>query len=542
MMTAISSRIKPPVAAQPSPAHPLADHLAGCWLLNEGAGQMVRDTSGQHHDGSLSGNLAWMPDAFGPAVECDGYDDWISMGNCLNLGTDDVTLLALVRYSAADQPEQWEGDHIAAIAGKGYLGPSSGYGLSIGAGNKICWQVRNQGTVFSIASNSALNDGQWHAAVAVCDRDSSTGLRLYIDGVPQSATANPTSIAGIDIADSAAFAIGSRQDTSLAWAWDFLGRVAAVYVWKRVLTETEIGLLQREPFALFARRRTPACFAFPGGAVVDFAGSAHGVSSASATLQVVRSLSGFSVARATAMAVLRKAGCVALPGTRSRLRDALSNGMTSTAFKLGTMLTHGWFWARRRGCTAIYRGPSITEVDFNHILQVADPLSKEIALPTHLSHPPGSTHCYLVRRFNGCGDQERTTTAAVTICIGPEGQLVQSAPNAVLGLKGQWIDGHRLRLTWFYSPLGQKAAPQEFHIYWDDGTGPMDLEHPFATVPYGGCRFYQWETEPLGDGQYTFVVRSCDATHVENMSPAIVVRSMTGPVPEAPTILGAGAA
>jgi hypothetical protein len=541
MMTATSSRIKPPVAAQPSPAHSLADHLAGCWLLNEGAGQVVRDSSRQRHDGSFSGGPLWVPGAFGPAVEFDGNHDWISMGNCLNLGLDDVTVLALVQYSG-DQPQQWEGEHIGAIAGKGYLGPSSGYGLSIGAGNRICWQVRNQGSVFAIASDSALNDGQWHVAVAVCDRDSSTGMRLYVDGLQQSTTANPTSIAGIDIADSAAFAIGSRQDTTLAWAWDFLGRVAAVCVWKRVLTEAQIGLLQREPFALFARWRTPACVAFPGGAVVDFAGSAYGVSSASATLQVVRGLSGVSAAHATATAVLRKAGPVTLPGARPRLRDALFNGMTSTAFKLGTMLTHGWFWTRRRGCTAIYRGPSVPEVDFNHILQVADSHSQEVVLPAHLSHPPGSTHCYLARRFNGCGHQERTTAAAVRVCIGPEGQLVRPAPNAVLGLQGRRVGGHRLRLTWFYSPLGQKAAPQEFRVYWDGGTGPMDLEHPLATVPYGGRRFYQWEAEPLGDGQYTFVVRACDANHVENISPAIVVCPVTGLVPEAPTILGAGAA
>ena len=540
MMTAISSRIKPPVAARPSPAHPLADHLAGCWLLSEGAGQVVRDISGPCHDGSFSGNPAWTPGAFGPAVEFDGNNDWISMGNCLNLGTDDVTLLALVQYSG-DQPEQWEGEHIAAVAGKGYLGSNSGYGLFIGAGNRICWQVRNQSTVFNVASNSVLNDGLWHVAAAVCDRDSATGMRLYIDGVRQSATADPTSIAGIDITDPAAFAIGSRQDTNMAWAWDFLGRVAAVCVWKRVLTEAEIGQLQREPFALFVRRRAPACFTFPAGAIVDLAGSAHGVSSATATLHVIRGLSGASAARATATAVLRKAGSVTLPGARPHLRDALSNGMTSTAFKLGTILTQGWFWARRRGGTAVYRGPSITQVDFNHILQVADPQSKEVVLPMHLSHPPGSTHCYLVRRFNGRGDQERTTAAAVLVRIGPDGQLAQPAPNAVLGLQGQRIGGRRLRLIWFYPPLNQEAAPQEFHVYSDGGAGPMDLEHPLATVPYEGCRFYQWETEPLGDGQYTFAVCPCGVNHVESMLLVSVVCPMTGLAPEAPTILAAGA-
>jgi len=363
-------------------------------------------------------------------------------------------------------------------------------------------------------------------------------VRLYIDGVPQDATANPTSIAGIDVASSAAFAIGSRQDTNQVWAWDFLGRVAAVCVWKRVLTDAQIGQLQREPFALFARRRTSVCFTSPVGAVVDVAGAAHGVSSAAATLQVVRSLSGVSAAHANATAVLRKAGSPTTPGERPRLRDALAKGLSSTAFKLGTTLTQGWFWARRCGCTAVYRGPSAAQVDFNHILQVADPGGGEIVLPAGLSHPPVSTHCYLARRFNSHGAPERTTAAAVMMCIGPDGRLAPPAPNAVLGVKGECIGSHRLRLTWFYCPLDQETAPQEFHIYGDGGTGPMDLEHPLATVPYGGCRFYQWETGPLGAGQYTFVVRPCDANHVESLSLVSVVCRMAGLSPAAPTVLG----
>lgn len=541
MTIAIPSRLKPPVAFGPNPAHPLADHLVGCWSLSEGAGRVVRDLSGQRHDGNFSGGPLWAPGAFGPAVAFDGSDDWISMGNCLNLGTEDVTVLALVQYSAADQPEQWEGEHIAALAGKGYLGPSSGYGLSVGQSNKVCWQVRNQGAVFSIASNAALNDGQWHTAIGVCDRDSSIGARLYIDGVQQSATANPTSIAGIDVNDPAAFAVGSRQDTSMVWAWDFLGRVAGVCVWKRVLTDAQISQLQCEPFTLFARRRTPACFAFPAGTIVDLAGSAHGVSSASGTLQVIRGLSGVSAAHATATAVLRKAGSPTEPETRPRLRDALVNGMTSAAFQLGTTLTQGWFWARHRGGAAVYRGPSLTQVDFNRILRVAGPEPGAIALPSGLSHPPDSTHCYLVRRFNSRGDTERTAAAAATVRIGPDAQLAPPAPNAVLNLRGEQIAGRKLRLTWLYPSLDQEAAPQEFHIYWDGGTGLIDREHPLGVIPYEGRRFYAYETEPLGAGQYTFAVRPSGANHVEVASLVRAVCSVVTLSPDAPAVLGAEA-
>ncbi len=535
MMVTTSSKIKPPIAGL-NRACPLTDRLAGGWLLHEGTGQAAHDLNGYHHDGTFSGGPLWRVAAFGPAVEFDGNDDWISMGNCLDLGADDITVFVLVQYSA-EQPEQWEGEHIGAIAGKGYLGPDSGYGLSIGAGNKICWQVRNQGTVFNVVSDSALNDGQWHVAVAVCDRDSATGMRLYIDGVRQSATADPTSIAGLNITDPAAFALGSRQDSNLAWAWDFLGRVAAVYVWKRVLTETEIGQLHREPFALFARRRTAAAFTASSGTVIDLAGMACGISSASASLQTTCSLAGIATAHTVAVGVLRRARAATLQDESTWRREALCNGMTFNAFKLGTVFMQGWFWVRRDGCAAVYRGDSIHQVDLSRLIDVADAECQEIPLPTYLSHPAGSTYCYLVRRFDSCGRQEKTSTAAVILRIGPDGQLAPPAPNGIFDLKGEQISGRRLRLTWFYHPLNQETAPQEFNLYSDGATGQVDLEHPIATIPYQGRKFYQYETASLDAGLHRFVVRPRGADSVESLSSATVTCPVIALAPEAPTIL-----
>jgi hypothetical protein len=183
----------------------------------------------------------------------------------------------------------------------------------------------------------------------------------------------------------------------------------------------------------------------------------------------------------------------------------------------------------------------MTQVDFRRILHVAGPDTGDIPLPAGLSHPPDSTYCYLVRRFNSRGDPERTTAAAAIVRIGPDGQLTPPAPNDVLGLTGEQVAGRKLRLTWFYSPLDQEAAPQEFHVCWDNGAGPIDLEHPLATIPYEGRRLYQFETESLAEGRYTFVVRPGDANHVEAASLTSIVCPLAGFSPEAPTILGAEA-
>ena len=53
------------------------------------------------------------------------------------------------------------------------------------------------------------------------------------------------------------------------------------------------------------------------------------------------------------------------------LREALYNGMTANAFKLGTVLTGGWFWMRIGGCSVLYRGPGMSEINFDDLLAVS---------------------------------------------------------------------------------------------------------------------------------------------------------------------------
>jgi hypothetical protein len=116
--------------------------------------------------------------------------------------------------------------------------------------------------------------------------------------------------------------------------------------------------------------------------------------------------------------------------------------------------------------------------------------------------------------------------------------LTPPAPNGVRGLTGRQRAGRKLRLTWFYSPLDQETAPREFHVCWDATTGWIDWEHPLATIPYDGPRRYQYETGPLDQGRYTFVVRPGAGDPVEAASRASLVCSITGSSPAAPTILG----
>jgi hypothetical protein len=107
------------------------------------------------------------------------------------------------------------------------------------------------------------------------------------------------------------------------------------------------------------------------------------------------------------------------------LKDALFSGMTSNAYKLGTVLSLGWFWMRTAGCSTLYRGPSMEKVDFDNLLVVAELNADTISPPDYLPHDNGSTYFYIVRRVNGCGYQEHTLSAAVRVSLDTEGNLAE---------------------------------------------------------------------------------------------------------------------
>ncbi len=568
MLTRTQSRIEPALCGPVNPAHPLARGLAGCWLLNEGAGRVVHDAAGHHRDGSFSGGPIWSASRFGRAIDLDGTDDWISMGDCLDLGTDDVTVLAIVNYSAANQPDLWSSTRYGAIVGKGHLdGAGRGYGLAVNTGNKVQWQIRNQSTAFSAVSDNALNDGQWHLAIGVCDRDDSTGVRLYIDGVLQSTPADATTFNGIDLSGSRAFAIGSRQDeTGGGWFWDFTGSIAMVCVWKRVLAEAEIRRLQQNPFEMLARRGSIAVLAPSTGVIIQCAGSVGAVAGATAATRVVRNIMGVTAAVASVDGALSTTGLVLLSGTVngcSTLHAALSvakpqaapsaarqtetawligalfNGATHAASMLGTSLTQGWFWVRRNGCTAVYRGSGVTQMDFSRILHAAEADAREISLPTYLSHAPGSIHYYLVRRFNSCGRAEKTVAAAAVLRIASDGHWAPAEPNAVHGLRNEPTGATGVRLVWFYCPLDQEAAPERFNVYRGNTAGSVDFENPVAVIRYEGRKFYGWQGVGVLGDLGVFVVQAVSRDDIEGKLSTVPVPPVASSPPESPVVLAA---
>ena len=199
------------------------------------------------------------------------------------------------------------------------------------------------------------------------------------------------------------------------------------------------------------------------------------------------------------------------------LKDSLFAGNTANAFKLGTVLSLGWFWVRGSGCSVLYRGLSLEAVDFEDVLAVAALDAVTIDAPDYIGHDPNTIYFYVVRRANGCGKLERTLGAAVRVVIDANGDLAESQASGVFEATIEQVADSKAMLLWYYCPLGQEAVASSFNVYCDNGTGQIDYQNAIATVSYSGRGIYRYQSSVLGGDAYLFAVRAVDAGAAEEI-------------------------
>ncbi len=223
------------------------------------------------------------------------------------------------------------------------------------------------------------------------------------------------------------------------------------------------------------------------------------------------------------------------------LKEALFSGMTSNAFKLGTVLALGWFWNRINGCLVLYRGLGMERIDFTNILAVAEQDIDTISPPNYLPHDNNVTYFYVVRRVNGYGYQEQTIAAAAKVSINADGHIAKPQPNKIFAWRVKQVDSDKIQLLWYYCPIRQKSKPVCFLVYWDSGSGQIDYENPIATIDYEGRIFYSYLSNTLELSRYLFAIRAEDISGVENSSLAQLKIQLNTTNPDAIDILSAEA-
>lgn len=151
-------------------------NLIGYWKLNEGAGDIAYDSSGNNNNGLISGTLDWVQGQNGNALYFDGYDNYVSIPDNLIANSEIITVAIWFKTSYSGvligcengQFPSFEFEYVPLI----YVG-------SDGRLRAQFWIGGPSQSETPITSTSAVNDGKWHQAVLVGNLNTQY---LYLDG------------------------------------------------------------------------------------------------------------------------------------------------------------------------------------------------------------------------------------------------------------------------------------------------------------------------------------------------------------------------
>ena len=501
-------QLKPTRGIRLNKSHHISRGLVGCWLFNEGSGGQVFDLSGNGHTGTLQADTHFAPGKFGSGLSFDGTGDYVGLADTALLNPSSQLTIVVWAYNTKSANQVWVGKEGSGTNRSYYLRQTNTSGIYIG------FILSEDGSAFSAwqSGNAVYPLNEWIQIAAVYNSAESSP-RLYVNGALVAGSwatgAMPASL--YDNSEPLSFGVRRASGTPADY---FEGKLDHVMMWNRSLSSSEIALLYREPFCMFERAWIPKLI---GGQIVNLAGNSVALSSLSATAKAMRKVGGNVVSTSDVAAILNLIRSLLYIESNWK-REALFNGMTANAFKLGTTLSLGWFWVRVAGCSVLYRGSSMGEIDFVNILVVAEQDAREISPPSYISHNSGSTYFYVVRRFNDCGYQERTLAASVKVSIESNGELAEPQPNKVFDSGAELVDGNKILLVWYYCPLEQKSQPMCFNVYYDGRTGQINYENPLAIIGYKGREFYSYQCGALEAGRYLFAIRTENASGIENSS------------------------
>lgn len=231
--------VKPLVGAQLDRSHPLAQGLAGLWLMNEGSGLSVYDYSGNDNHGVLVNGPTWAAGKDGWAVSFDGTNDYVLATSPVGLPSGDVPRTLFAR-------SYWTSIGTAAgycIGGYGNAANGKNFQLSAASFNANFWVLGWGGNYDWNTGISATSlAAGWHTYAVTYDGSSTI---LHIDG-----TARATTSAFAWDTNPQRVVIGREIDLI---GHEYTGLIGDFSIYDRALTADEVAWLTAEPYCMFAR-------------------------------------------------------------------------------------------------------------------------------------------------------------------------------------------------------------------------------------------------------------------------------------------------
>ena len=196
----------------------------------------TNDSSGNGHHGDPNGGPTYVPGVDSQAISFDGLDDYVAIQdvNYAGTGHNEVSVCAWIRTSHSydqtiasfDRSEYWRFE-INGYADDGEIG----------------WDVSTSAGIVNLASNTRVDDAQWHHAAGVFDNGT---MAVYVDGNREAlATGGETFGTGttrfgfVGSQSEADVFDGNRSNSPNL----FDGELDDVRIYSRALSQTEVASL-----------------------------------------------------------------------------------------------------------------------------------------------------------------------------------------------------------------------------------------------------------------------------------------------------------
>jgi len=154
------------------------DNVVGLWLFDEEEGDVAIDSSGNGHDGVITGGPERITGKFGNALKFDGSNDFVGCGNdpAFNLDVFTVSFWANMPATQSWNHMVSRGSHV----GSGVPG-SVNWGVMVYSNeSKFLYEIFEDTKWTGTSIDIAL--GTWHHLVATYDGDQGK-MEFFLDGV-----------------------------------------------------------------------------------------------------------------------------------------------------------------------------------------------------------------------------------------------------------------------------------------------------------------------------------------------------------------------
>lgn len=188
-------------------------NVVGMWLFDKGAGEVAKDYSENGNDGKLMNGPKWAQGKFGKALEFDGQDDYVDVG--------DLGLSGAITINIWAKPNSAVDDDRLISNTIGPTGPA--FTIRFQGGGVEVWSQKWQQVI------SSFDNNQWgHYAFVFDGSGNSTG---FYNGVEGSTVSDPP---------YAFTNIGIGANFLDNWGQYFDGLIDEVAIFNVALTEDDI--------------------------------------------------------------------------------------------------------------------------------------------------------------------------------------------------------------------------------------------------------------------------------------------------------------